>query len=90
MARQFWQDKKTGEIWAVEVDDRGHVIGNTGPIYTVEGYLNMYTGDVTDEDTPILEDRDNDWLESHKADFVFFGDEEEIGKMESRRPGTAF
>lgn len=89
MARQFWQDKKTGDIWAIEIDDEHHIIGNTGPLYTNEGYFNFYTGDFTDEDTPIFEDRDNDWFEEHRADFVLYDDEEEIGKMKGRRPGTA-
>lgn len=76
MARQFWQNIHNGEIWAVEVDDDGHVIGNGGPLYA-EDYKNLESRDFTEEDIEVLTTKDNEWMEEHKEDFVLYGDERE-------------
>jgi hypothetical protein len=76
--RQFWQSKQTGEIYAVEVDDDGHVLGGIGPLYTGNGYLKAEDSDYTEEDSHALEMPDTDWLEENRENFVLFSNEDEI------------
>ena len=67
----------TGEIWAVELDDEGKVSGSCGPLY-VGDYASDHEVDFTDEDVPVFETLDSDWLEEHRDDFVLFADESEM------------
>lgn len=69
MARQFWQSKQSGDIWAVELDEDGHVLDSSGP---------LYAGDFTDENTSSFEPLDSDWLEEHRKEFVLYEDEENM------------
>jgi hypothetical protein len=69
MARQFWQNAHNGDIWAVELDERGHVLDSMGP---------LYCGDFTEENIPSFESLDSDWLEEHRNEFVLYDDEENM------------
>lgn len=76
MGRQFWQNKRDGAIYAVEVDEGGHVIGSTGPVYAAEE--RGVELDYTDEDNELLIAYDNEWLEAHRNEFVKYGDEDKV------------
>jgi hypothetical protein len=73
MARQFWQNVHNGDIWAVELDEQGHVLDSTGPLYSSIGPL--YSDDFTEENMPSFEALDSDWLEEHRKEFVLYDDE---------------
>ncbi|OHB57158.1 MAG: hypothetical protein A2Y12_13500 [Planctomycetes bacterium GWF2_42_9] len=74
--RQFWQSAKTGEIWVIELDEQGHVIGNTGPVYSDPYMRSEEMGEENTEDT--LAVRDNEWVEEHRGEFIVFANEDEI------------
>ena len=75
MARQFWQNIHNGDIWVVELDEGGHVLDSTGPLYSNTAPL--YNDDFTDDNVLTFESLDSDWLEEHRNEFVLYGDEEE-------------
>jgi len=76
LMRQFWQNAKTGEIWVIELDEQGHVIGNTGPVYSDLFMRSEELGGDNPEDT--LAVRDNEWIEEHRDEFIVFANEDEI------------
>jgi hypothetical protein len=69
VAREFWQNKHNGDIWAVELDEHGHVLDSTGP---------LYAGDFTEENAPSFESLDSDWLEEHRKEFVLYEEEDKM------------
>lgn len=73
--RQFWQSTKTGEIWVVELDEQGHVIGNNGPVYSDMYMHSEELGEGSSDD--VLASRDNDWLDDHRDQFIVFANEDE-------------
>jgi len=74
--RQFWQNAKTGDLWVVELDEHGHVIGNGSAAYH-QDYMHSDEIDESDIET-VCESLDNDWLEEHKKEFIVFADEDKI------------
>jgi hypothetical protein len=69
MARQFWQNVHSGDIWVVELDEQGHVLDSTGP---------LYSGDFTEENTESFESLDSDWLDEHRREFILYEEEDKM------------
>jgi CBS domain-containing protein len=74
--REFWQNRKTGGLYAVELED-GVVTGTCGPLTASEieeRFLTAFDYSV----------RDADWLEQHRDQFDFYSN-----GVRRRRPSSA-
>ena len=63
MRYEFWQHKRSGEVWAMMLDDDGEIIGSCGPLHYSEiGAAKHGDYDYTDEN--------NEWFAEYDDDFM--------------------